>query len=288
MPLSILSLHEAKALTESENGWKTTSVRTIARSGISCKSSVHWILRSKLKCCPYKMKVMQELKDSDFQKRLDFANDFTENFLDELDYVIWSDEAYFYLDGSVHTQNAYIWSSDNPHEFVTKPLHSEKICVWFAFSAKIVVPPVVIEKGTLDGDGYLDILQNHLVPYLKSHRLCSKSIYRHDGAPPHVKGNVQQFLKNTFGEERLISRFNLHAWPPRSPDLSPVDFWFWGNLKRLVYSLGLPKSKSELAERIREKSSQNTKADIEAANKNFLDRLLYVTEEDGRHFEHLM
>ena len=98
--------------------------------------------------------------------------------------------------------------------------------MWAAFSAKVMIPIVVIESGTLDGDGYLDILQSHLVPFLKNRRLCSKSIYQHDGAPPHIKRCVQQFLKNTFGEERLISRFNVHPWPPRSPDLSPVDFWF--------------------------------------------------------------
>lgn len=52
------SVNHAKASTESENDWKTTSVRTIARrTGIS-KSSVHRILRNKLKCRPYKMKVM--------------------------------------------------------------------------------------------------------------------------------------------------------------------------------------------------------------------------------------
>lgn len=126
---SVASVKEAKAITESENDWNMTSVRTIARrSGVS-KSSVHRILRNQLECRPYKMKVMQELKETDYQKRLDFVSDFTENFMEKLDFVIWSDEAYFYLDGSVQTRNAYIWSSENPHAFVTRPLYYEKICV---------------------------------------------------------------------------------------------------------------------------------------------------------------
>lgn len=157
-----------------------------------------------------------------------------------------------------------------------------------AFSAKIIVPIFVIESGTLDGEDYLHILQNHLVPYLKSHRICSRSIYQHDGAPPHIKGNVQEFLKSTFGEERLISRFNIHPWPPRSPDLSPVDFWFWGKLKQLVYSPGLPSTKAELLERVREKSSEVTTADVHVANRNFLHRLLFVNEENGGHFQYLL
>ena len=185
-------------------------VRNIARRSGIIKSSVDRILRDKLKCHPYKMKVMQNLKETDFQKRLDFTHDFTENFLDDLDFVIWSAEAYSYIDGSVHTRNACIRLSENPQSFVIKSLHSEKICVWVAFSAKIVIPVVVIESGTLDGDGYLDISQGHLVHYLKNRRHCSRSIYQHDGAQPHIKGNVQQILKNTFGEERLISRFSVH------------------------------------------------------------------------------
>ena len=32
-----------------------------------------------------------------------------------------------------------------------------------------------------------------------------------------------------------IGRGGPIAWPPRSPDLSPVDFFLWGFLKGLLY-----------------------------------------------------
>lgn len=284
----VSAISESKATIACSNDWGTSSVREIARDTGFSKSSVHRILRQKLMCRPYKLKVMQELKDTDFEKRLQFAQDFLDHFLHDIEFVIWSDEAYFYLDGTVHTRNAYIWSSENHHSFVTKPLHPEKVCVWVAFSAKIMIPVVIIESGTIDGDVYLNILQNSLVPYLKQHRLCSKSIYQHDGAPPHIKKNVQQFLTKTFGEDRLISRFHTHLWPPRSPDLSPVDFWYWGMLKRLVYQPGLPPSKTELIKRIRNCASQISLSEVSQANNSFLDRLSYVTEEGGGHFEHLL
>ena len=46
-----------------------------------------------------------------------------------------------------------------------------------------------------------------------------------------------RYLGNQFGD-RVISRRYLRGreWPPRSPDLSPLDFCLWGYLKSKVYS----------------------------------------------------
>lgn len=38
-----------------------------------------------------------------------------------------------------------------------------------------------------------------------------------------------------FGE-CWIGRGSPTPWPPRSPDLTPLDFYFWGCMKELVYS----------------------------------------------------
>jgi hypothetical protein len=40
------------------------------------------------------------------------------------------------------------------------------------------------------------------------------------------------YLESVF-PGRLISKI---LWPPRSPDLSPPDFFLWGHLKDTVYS----------------------------------------------------
>jgi hypothetical protein len=36
---------------------------------------------------------------------------------------------------------------------------------------------------------------------------------------------------------RWIGRGALIAWPPRSPDLTPLDFFFWGYVKNIVYQV---------------------------------------------------
>ena len=75
---------------------------------------------------------------------------------------MWSDEAYFYVDGSVYAKNSYIWSERNPKGFVTKPLQSEKVCVWIAFSEKIMVHTFILTCGKIDGKKYLEILEKKI------------------------------------------------------------------------------------------------------------------------------
>ncbi|GFS81693.1 uncharacterized protein TNCV_2706471 [Trichonephila clavipes] len=43
-------------------------------------------------------------------------------------------------------------------------------------------------------------------------------------------------LKGTFGD-CLISRFGPVNWPPRSCDLTPLDYFLWGYVKSLVYAI---------------------------------------------------
>ncbi|KAG8289720.1 hypothetical protein J6590_098624, partial [Homalodisca vitripennis] len=45
-----------------------------------------------------------------------------------------------------------------------------------------------------------------------------------DGAPPHYGLHVREYLNNIF-PNRLIGRRGSIEWPPRSPDLSPLDYF---------------------------------------------------------------
>ncbi|GFU62557.1 hypothetical protein TNCV_1313931 [Trichonephila clavipes] len=47
--------------------------------------------------------------------------------------------------------------------------------------------------------------------------------------------SLNDLLKDTFGD-RLISRFGPVNWPPRSCDLTPLDYFLWGYVKSLVYA----------------------------------------------------
>ncbi|KAJ4445979.1 hypothetical protein ANN_12665 [Periplaneta americana] len=56
---------------------------------------------------------------------------------------------------------------------------------------------------------------------------------------PHFSRMARRYLDRRF-PDRWIRRGGPTAWPPRSPDLNPLDFYLWGHLKSLVYSSPVP------------------------------------------------
>ncbi|GBL73407.1 hypothetical protein AVEN_159418-1 [Araneus ventricosus] len=52
---------------------------------------------------------------------------------------------------------------------------------------------------------------------------------------PHYGNIAREFLDTTF-PQRWIGRCAVMAWPPRSPDITPLDFYLWGYVKQYVYS----------------------------------------------------
>lgn len=65
--------------------------------------------------------------------------------------------------------------------------------------------------------------------------LTTDLYFQQDGAPPHYAVQVRQYLNDKFGN-KWIGRGGPIQWPPRSPDLTPLDFYLWGEIKRLVYT----------------------------------------------------
>jgi hypothetical protein len=59
--------------------------------------------------------------------------------------------------------------------------------------------------------------------------------YLHDGPPAYFSRAVRGVLNNTYCD-RWIGRGGPTAWPRRSPDLNPLDFYLWGQLKALAYA----------------------------------------------------
>ena len=59
-------------------------------------------------------------------------------------------------------------------------------------------------------------------------------MFQQDGAPPHWGLIVRDFLNETFPNQ-WIGRNGSTAWPPRSPDITHLDFFLWGYVKDKVY-----------------------------------------------------
>ena len=111
------------------------------------------------------------------------------------------------------------------------------------------------------------------------------------GAPPHFHRHVREFL-NQHLPQRWIGRWTdddqmLLAWPPRSPDATPCDFFLWGYVKDQIYVPPLPASIPELKVRIRT-AIETITADMLQTVWNELDYRVDVCRiTKGAHIEHL-
>jgi transposase len=262
-----------------------TSCRSVAESLQLPLMSVHKIMRVHLRLKPYHLHHLQSLKESDFIDRQQFAEWFLQKCVDDpifLENVMWSDEAHFYLHGQVATRNCIIWETENPHAFTTTPLHSPKVTVWCAFTAKCMLPPFFF-TANVNGANYLQMLTSHLKPNLPRH--WQHITFQQDGAPPHIALPVRAFLTETF-REQVISRMFPQKWPPRSPDLNPADYWLWGHLKHNVYSRQ-PKSLDQLQQFIEEEVAAISNEVRRSAVFNLVDRLNMLLQLKGGHIEHV-
>ena len=109
-----------------------------------------------------------------------------------------------------------------------------------------------------------------------------------DRAPPHYAKVVREFLETSFGEENVISRGCKRSWPPRSPDLSPVDFWFWGTLKARVFHYQQTRTLEELQSRIEEECARFTLEELNKAVSSFSKRVDLILSVGGKHFENVL
>ncbi|GFV34312.1 uncharacterized protein TNCV_4023271 [Trichonephila clavipes] len=93
------------------------------------------------------------------------------------------------------------------------------------------------------------MLKNYVLPELRRRNALNNIVWMQDGAPPHIARSVKRLLDQHFGDH-IISRYYPFPWPARSPDLTTMDFWFWGYLKSTVY-LCNPQTLSDLKDSIR-------------------------------------
>ena len=81
---------------------------------------------------------------------------------------------------------------------------------------------IFFHEATINADVYFDLLTEYVVPQLID--VQPTIILQQDGAPPHWGLPVRQFLNETFSD-RWIERDGPISWPPRLPDIAPMDFF---------------------------------------------------------------
>ena len=118
-------------------------------------------------------------------------------------------------------------------------------------------------------ENYLYMLELYVAPQLEDFQ--EWIIFQQDGASPHSGSDVRWFLYATF-PNRWIGRDGPTLWPPRSPDITLLDFFLWRYVKNKVYSTPVPDI-SNLRARITDAFATITEDIVENTWREFYYRL---------------
>ncbi|GFW86913.1 uncharacterized protein TNCV_2810681 [Trichonephila clavipes] len=204
--------------------------------------------------------------------------------------ILFSDEAHFWLNDYVNKQNCRIWSEANPQLYVETPLHPEKLTVWCALWAGGIIGPYFFKNDeghnvTVNGDRYRAMITNFFIPESNNHDV-QELWFQQDGATCPTALATIDLLKDTFGD-RLISRFGPVNWPPRSCDLTPLDYFLWGYVKSLVYA-DKPQTLDHLEDNIRRVIADIRPQMLEKVIENWTSRLDYIRASRGSHMPEII
>ncbi|GFT66012.1 uncharacterized protein TNCV_1058861 [Trichonephila clavipes] len=128
------------------------------------------------------------------------------------------------------------------------------------------------------GDRYRAMITNFFIPELNNHDV-QELWFQQDGATCHTARATIDLLKDTFGD-RLISRFGPVNWPPRSCDLTPLDYFLLGYVKSLVYA-DKPQTLDHLEDNIRRVIADIRPQMLEKVIENWTSRLDYIRASRG-------
>ncbi|GFT41118.1 uncharacterized protein TNCV_5034081 [Trichonephila clavipes] len=122
------------------------------------------------------------------------------------------------------------------------------------------------------------MITNFFIPELNNHDV-QELWFQQDGATCHTARATIYLLKDTFGD-RLISRFGPVNWPPRSCDLTPLDYFLWCYVKSLVYA-DKPQTLNHLEDNIRIVIADIRPQMLEKVIDNWTSRLDYIRASRG-------
>ncbi|GFV09106.1 putative LOC100569746 [Trichonephila clavipes] len=108
-----------------------------------------------------------------------------------------------------------------------------------------------------------------------------------DGATCHTARATIDLLKDTFGD-RLFSRIGPVNWPPRSCDLTPLDYFLWGYVKSLVYARISHKRLSIWEDNIRCVIADIRPQMLEKVIEKWTSRLDYIRASRGSHMPEII
>lgn len=292
-PKTVRTADNIAAVAESVREAPGTSVKRRSQQLDISETSLRRILHKDLGMAPYKVQLVQELKPRDHPMRFAFAEWADERLAEDPEFyqkIIFSDEAHFHLGGYANKQNCRIWGTENPHVIEENPMHPQRVTVWCGFWAGGLIGPFFFENAagaavTVNGERYRAMLTDWFFPKIEEEDL-ENIWFQQDGAPCHTANATIDLVRTVFGD-RIISQNSDVVWPPRSCDLTPLDYYLWGAVKDKCY-VDKPATIQALKDNIRVAIAEIRPQTIGNVLKNWVDRMAYCKASRGSHMNELI
>lgn len=226
----------ATAIDKHFEDYPNESIRRASLALDIKQTSIQRMLKTN-KWKPYKMHIVQKLSDNDAMLRKSFAEmelSRIQTNPNHLSSLTFSDEAHFHLDGRVNRHNSRCWSRVNPGWIGEEGLHSPRTTVWAAICESGIYGPFFFDEN-VSSESYLQMLKESFWPSVEEKGLTNTILFMQDGAPPHFGLSVRSWLDEKLPNRWMGRGSSNMPWPPRSPDLTPCDFFLWGFIKSKVY-----------------------------------------------------
>ncbi|XP_024883365.1 uncharacterized protein LOC112462061 [Temnothorax curvispinosus] len=201
--------------------------------------------------------------------------------------ILWTDKAIFTRYDVVKVQSNYVWVSpyEDPRAVLEKCSQRDFSCnVWMGIYNDMLIGPYFLPEH-LTARSFLNFLSNDLTIALEDVPLLSRQHMwiQLNGFSAYSGKQVQQWLNEHY-PKRWIGRESPISWPPKSQDLTPLDFYLWSTMKKKVYRTKV-KSRDELMQRIinaAEEIKQNRQEILEMTN-SILKRCTACIDVGGRY-----
>jgi hypothetical protein len=286
--MSTRRAHQLDVVEAAAEDEPTISIRRISRETGIARGSVHSALKfAGLRA--YHATPVQDLEQGDYEQRSIFSK-WIRNHEDVLQNILFTDEAQFNREGVMNSRNYHLWAESNPYATRTRNFQKKlSVNVWAGIIGGLVVGPYFLPPR-LNSSYYREFLETNLNDFFDEVPLGTRDnlYFQQDGCPAHSATIVTNFLNERF-PGKWLGRYGPIRWPARSPDFTPLDFFLWGEIKRLVYeNRPVINSVEELQERITAAFQTVISDVVKEAVYSMARRARLCLSEKGGHFEQLL
>ena len=194
--------------------------------------------------------------------------------------ILFSDEKVFDGDGQINLHNDVVYAESRKAANMNCGLFSKtkypfKVMVWVGLTYNGPTTPVFLPpKTSFDSDFYT----RKVLPVIKKcgeELIGADFVYQQDGASCHTSVQTLEELENSE-----ISFIAPNHWPPNSPDLNPLDYFFWSETARRLKQKKY-KNRAELTQKIKETIKEIPINMVRQAINQFIKRVRAIERREG-------